>query len=147
MCSVWQLRRNFFVLVVNMTICSFINYLSNFQMTEVKGNMITNLICLQCAAIAGGLLGGVVYALLGPKLGMIISYAFTLVGAFLLYWYVNDDSLIFLFIIILNFGINVAFQMVYIIGVKIIPTIFAARAFGVTNVAARTFTILSPLMA
>ena len=37
--------------------------------------------------------------------------------------------------------------MVYVIGVKIIPTIFAARAFGVTNVSARTFTILSPLMA
>ena len=37
--------------------------------------------------------------------------------------------------------------MVYSIGVKIIPTIFATRAFGITNVCARIFTILSPLMA
>jgi len=36
--------------------------------------------------------------------------------------------------------------MVYIIGVKIIPAIFATRAFGFTNVCARTFTILSPMM-
>ena len=84
---------------------------------------------------------------MGPKLGMILSYITTALGAFLLWKYFDDTNLLFVFIILLNFGINVAFQIVYIIGVKIIPSIFAARAFGVTNVCARTFTILSPLMA
>jgi len=92
-----------------MTICSFINYLANFEMKNVKGDMITNLVVLQCSAIAGGLLASLIYALMGPKLGMIASYITTAVGALLLWQYIDNTDLIFVFIILLNFGINVAF--------------------------------------
>jgi hypothetical protein len=52
-----------------------------------------------------------------------------------------------IFIIIINFGVNGAFLIVYLIGVELIPTLFAARTFGICNISARTFTVLSPLMA
>ena len=60
----------------------------------------------------------------------------------------NQDSLSFLvYIIFAKFGISCTFCVLYVINVKIFPTLFAATAFGFCNFMARFVTVLAPLVA
>ena len=49
-------------------------------------------------------------------------------------------------IIFAKFGITCVFGIVYVINVKIFPTLFAATALGFCNFIARLMTVLSPLV-
>ena len=98
-------------------------------------------------SIVGGMSSGLFYVYLGPKYSSILMYMIAIIGNILLILYYNNTDLIPVFIIIINFGLGAAFNIVYLIGVQLIPTLFAARTFGICNIAARTFTVMSPLMA
>lgn len=146
-CQIWQLRRNFVILMILLSTNSFVYFLINFQMKYVKGSLIENTLASQGAEFTADVFSGVIYNFLGARKSFVTSYLFSIVGSLLLLFFIDDTNLIFIFIIIAKFGISAAFTISFIASIQLIPTIFAASVFGYCNIAARTVTIMSSMVA
>lgn len=146
-CTIWQLRRNFIILMLLLGSNSFCYFLLNFQMKYVTGNLITNTLASQSGELIADCISGLIYTLVGPKMGFSISYIFSILGSVLLLKFWTNTSTILYFIIMAKFGISSAFNMSFIASVQLIPTIFAASVFGYCNVVARTVTMMSSIVA
>lgn len=68
-------------------------------------------------------------------------------GSLLLLFYPNDIAYIPLYVTIAKFGVAASFNIVYLVAVGLIPTMFASTVFGFCNVAARFVTIAAPIIA
>ena len=88
-----------------------------------------------------------IYLYMGPKYAFLSCYLLSAVGSGLLTAFWTNESLIPVFISMAKFGMATCFNMVFIASVQLVPTLFAASAFGFCNVAARTVTMMSSLVA
>ena len=146
-CSIWQIRRNFLVLMYLLSMNSFCFFLINFQMKFVKGSLIKNTLGSQIAEFSADALSGVVYAGVGPRRGFVCSYIVGICGSVLmLTFWENKDYILFL-IIAAKLGMSSAFNMSFIASIQLIPPIFAASVFGYCNVLARIVTMGSSVIA
>ena len=93
------------------------------------------------------MVGGYIYHRLGPKIAFPTMYAVSALGTALLLVFWTNSSLVPIFIVLSRFGIVAAFNMCYIFGVQLIPTIFAASTFGICNAVARITTTSAPVIA
>ena len=59
----------------------------------------------------------------------------------------DNEILLFIFIMGGNFGVNCAFNLVFIGTYYLFPTSIVATAFGICNIFARVATIFSPYVA
>lgn len=65
----------------------------------------------------------------------------------LLLFYPNDLVYIPLYVTVAKFGVAASFNIVYLVAVGLIPTMFASTVFGFCNVAARILTMSAPIIA
>ena len=135
------------ILMVLLCSNSFVYFLINFQMKNVKGSLIANTLASQGAEFFADVFSGVIYNSLGARKSFLTSYFVSIIGSLLLLKFIDNTNLIFLFIIMAKFGISSAFTISFIASVQLIPTIFAASVFGYCNVSARIVTMMSSLVA
>lgn len=74
-------------------------------------------------------------------------FLLSLFGTLFLMIFWNNLTLIPFFITMAKFGVSATFNMVFIAFMQLIPTLYTATIFGISNVVARTVTIMSPLIA
>jgi hypothetical protein len=77
---IWEIRRNFFVLVLLMPIGSFCFFLITYEMKNMKGDMNDNNFSQALAVLVADVISGILYLMIGPKLGMFLSYLVAIIG-------------------------------------------------------------------
>lgn len=144
--TVPSLKINTFILALMATTASFCFYNFNFLMKNVEGSLIHNTMASATSELVGDLVSGVLYMKLGPRYAFSLSYAISFVGSICLILLMDSEQydLLPFFIPLAKFGVAAAFNMCFIAAVQLIPTIFASTVFGISNVFARTITILAP---
>lgn len=98
--NIWQIRRNFFGLLILMSITSFCFFLITYQMKNIKGSMISNTLSQSFAVFMGNIVSGLMYFFLGPRLGFCLSYITTVIGSMLMLMDIQDYTMELLFIFI-----------------------------------------------
>lgn len=79
--QVWQIRRNFFVLMFILSVCSFYYYQFNLGLGSVPGSLLTNTLSSQIAEVSADIIAGIVYTKIGAKASMFISFTIASVGS------------------------------------------------------------------
>ena len=147
MVKVWQLRRNFMVLLVLLSACSFINYQTFFFFQYIKEDLNLTQLISQLTCTSSQLISLLIYSKIGPKWGLVLSFFISGVGSTLLMIFFDNVDIIPIFLMMGIFGIQSSFNLCFICNIQLIPTIYASTVFGFCNVVARAVTILSPLIA
>jgi hypothetical protein len=100
MLSIWQVQRNFWAMMILISSSSFCFFLITYQMKNMKGSIIYNNMSQGIACVIANILSGIIYYLLGPKLGFNLSYLTAAIGCSCLLL-IGDDSylkLVFIFV-------------------------------------------------
>lgn len=140
---------NLAIMALVWLIVSFCYYLINF-LTNTFDQVYLTAISSGVSELAGAITGGTLFAKLGLKASLSISFGFALTGSslLLLYGLEHEDSWLFPVLILLaKYGITSAFTIIYVSHNKVFPVLFAATAFGFCNFTSRVFTSLSPIFA
>ena len=149
--TTWQIRRNFLIFTLIISILSFCFYSLNLSLKKTKGNLLVNTLSSQTAEITAHLVGGILFYKFGARSSMLMGFLISITGAVgLILINVNmpeSTALISLFVGISKFGISAAFSMIYLCFMYLIPTVFTATVFGYSNTAARVVTVLAPEIA
>lgn len=83
-CSQPIIRQNFLILMILLSVCSFSLFCINFQMRKVQGSITTNTLASQGAELSAKFVSGFLYFKMGAKLGLSISYVFSMAGSIIL---------------------------------------------------------------
>ena len=148
----WLRKDNIFVNLIIMSIAWIVtsyNFYLIVSMNSRFENFNIDGISLQISEIAANASAVFLLEKFGPRRSLKIAFGISCIGGLMitLYGLQNQDSLSFLVqIMFAKFGISCSFCIVYVINVKIFPTLFAATAFGFCNFIARLMTMLSPLV-
>lgn len=116
-------------------------------MKKVKGSITTNTLVSQISEFSADIVSVLYYISAGPKFGFTFGYGLAFIGSFLLLMRPDDIPMIPFYVTVAKFGVAASFNTVYLASVGLIPTIFSSSVFGFCNVAARIFTIVSPVIA
>ncbi len=127
---------------------SFNLYLLSYSIKNTAGDFFLNNFFSSLTDIPVTLLGGFLYHKFGLR---VVLFSFFLIGCFggvliIIFSEVNKD-LVPIMISIARSGIKVTFDICYLGNSFLFPAIFAGTAFGICNVGAKIFTILSPELA
>ena len=130
---------------------SFDMYLITFQMKYLPGNIFVNTLVSSGFDFPISICAGFLYAKLGVKYTLPIFYAISLIGGIALVIVGDAEGLpLFvppLLVMTARLGVKVALDLCYLANSTIFPAIFAGTAFGLCNLGAKIFTIMSPLLA
>ena len=130
------------------TASSFCYYIMTFYLKYIPGSIYVNTTMASTAQCLGHLVSGIILTIFGVKIAFMISFILASVGGILLVIFFNaEGALIATFVLFAEFGICFAFNLVYIATPMMFPTALAATAYGICNIFARFFTIMSPLIA
>lgn len=89
LCTVSQIRRNFIILMIILSVSSFCFFCINFQMKNVQGSIITNTLASQSSELVADLVGGIIYFKIGARLSFTMAYIFSIAGSILLIFAIN----------------------------------------------------------
>jgi Sugar (and other) transporter len=127
---------------------SFDMYLITFQLKYLPGSIFVNSLVSSTVDIPISILGGVLYHRYGVRITLPIAYAMSLIGSIALLILGNKvEALVPIMVMLARGGVKVALDLCYLANSTIFPAIFAGTAFGMCNIGAKGFTILSPLIA
>ena len=93
------------------------------------------------------ILSGILMQFLGPKKSLVFNFSLSLLGMILMlvFWTETDKLIIFIFMG--KFGFSAAINIIYIVFVTLLPSIYNTTAFGYCNVGTRIVSALSPIVA
>lgn len=148
-CTISEIRRNFLCLMLLLSLGSFCFFCMNFQLKHVEGNIIDNTLASQTSELIADCLSSIVLFCVGARLSLSFSFLISLTGLIVLLHVIKSGQhdMIPVFISVAKFGVASAFNICYIVSVKLIPTLYAASVFGFCNVMARSVTIAAPVVA
>ena len=129
--------------------CSFNLYLLVFLMNSFKQIYLTST-CLSLGSITAYATSGCIFIGLGVKKSLIFGLAQTLVSGFviLVIGLKHQEAWYFPCLIMsAKIGLSLSLGLCYHTNSQLFPTLFAARALGICNILARSFTAMSSLMA
>ena len=92
LCTIWQIRRNFSVMMILLTGSSFIFFLINFQLNNVKGSLVANTMSSQGAEILANVCSGALMTFFGPRRSFPALYTLSAFGTFLLLLNYRDPA-------------------------------------------------------
>jgi uncharacterized membrane protein (DUF485 family) len=149
-----KIRRHFINLLLMIFIwmaSSFDMYLITFQMKYLPGSIFVNTLVSSAVDIPISIVSGILYSKFGVRITLPIFYVISLAGSISLV-YVGDGANLGTFIppllvMLARCGVKVTLDLCYLANSSIFPAIFAGTAFGLCNLGAKLFTILSPIMA
>lgn len=145
--KVKPIRNNFLSFLVILTSCSFIFFLINFELKNLGGSIVVNTLSSQIAECIANCFGGVINSKIGPKKSFALMFLLTITGSALFVKFYEREDLTSYFIVPSKFGVSASFNIIFIVAVQLIPTIFSSQVFGLCNVVARTVTAMSSLIA
>ena len=129
-------------------IASFSYYMINYEMQFLDGNLYSTTMVSSVSDTFSGFLSIIIVVKFGAKLSMIISYLLAILGSVLyLIFSSSHPSIVPLTIMIAKMGVACTFNIVYVFTAFLFPTQLNATAYGLSNITARTATILAPLAA
>ena len=79
-----EIKTNFLIMMVLLSIASFCFFAINFQMKNAHGSIITNTLASQTAELTGNIVSGIIYFKIGARLGFSISFGLAAFGTFIL---------------------------------------------------------------
>lgn len=130
------------------TASSFNYYLITFFLKYIPGNIFLNTSLASISEIIAYAASGVLMTKVGTKISFMISFALAAVGGVLLAsFFSSEELLIATCVLFTKFGVSFAFNVSYQATPQMFPVELCATAFGICNVFARFFTIMSPLVA
>lgn len=137
-----QIFMNMIVLTMCWISISFNKYLISFNLKHIEGNIFINAMLSPIADIIGHFLCVPVQKFTNTKLTFMGSFVLAFVfGAALIF--VKVTWLIPVFIVFSKIGLASGYSLCYYMTSEYFPPLFLAFAFGVTQFAARAFTILA----
>ena len=130
---------------------SFDMYLITFQMKYLPGSIFVNTLVSSGFDFPISICAGFLYAKLGVRKTLPIFFAISLVGGIALVFVGDAEGYSKfvppLLVMTARLGVKVALDLCYLANSTIFPGIFAGTAFGLCNLGAKLFTIMSPLLA
>lgn len=130
---------------------SFDMYLITFQMKYLPGSIFVNTLVSSGFDIPISICAGFLYAKIGVKYTLPIFYTISLLGGIALVLVGDAEGYPSfvppLLVMTARLGVKVALDLCYLANSTIFPAIFAGTAFGLCNLGAKLFTIMSPLLA
>lgn len=146
-----KIRRHFVNLLLMVYIwiaSSFDMYLITFQMKYLPGNIFVNSLVSSFVDIPISIAAGFIYHSYGVRLTLPLAYGMSLCGSIALVILGNSiPAMVPVMVMMARGGVKVALDLCYLANSTIFPAIFAGTAFGLCNIGAKAFTILSPLIA
>ena len=116
-----------------------------YYMQYVPGDIYINFTVGCLSEIAAFILSGFLYKILGPRLSLILSFAFAALGGFCIAFVPQAQGyLIAGFIFVAKFGIAFAFNAAYIITPTLFPISFRTTAYGYAFIFGNFITIFAP---
>ena len=146
--------KTYFINLVVLTTCwtcSSVNYyMIGFQLKHLKGSIYLNSILSSLFEVIAVAVGGAMVKLFGTKMGFIIAFSLSTLGALLII--LVDEELVgkvifAIFVFTSRFGVSATFAMVFIVTNDYFPPAMAGLTFGFCNLVARSFTVFSPMIA
>ena len=117
-------------------------------MKYLPGNIFVNTIVSSILDIPILIGMGFMYHKYGMRVALPIGCAMSLAGSIPLVFLGNiEGAAATVFVLLARCGVKVALDLCYIANSTIFPAIFAGTAFGLCNIGAKLFTILSPMIA
>ena len=117
-------------------------------MKYLPGNIFVNTLVSSTLDIPISIGGGFLYHKFGVRITLPVAYALSLTGALLLIFFGGYNEIADAIMVMLaRCGVKLALDLCYLANSTIFPAIFAGTAFGMCNIGAKSFTIMSPLIA
>lgn len=136
------------LMAVFWTTSSFNYYIITFYLKYIPGNIYVNTSLSCTAEVLAYFISGAVLKTFGVKLSFILSFILAAIGGIMLVIFYNaSGALIGVFVLFAKFGIASCFNLCYLATPQMFPIALCTTAFGICNIFARLFTILSPLIA
>ena len=126
---------------------SFDYYLISFYMKYVPGNIFVNTAVSSISELTAYIFSAFAMSLLGFKFSFMMGYALAAAGGFCIAFCDPNGFAIAIFVLIAKAGIAFAFQISYLAMPVLFPTEIRSTCFGIVNIFARFFSILSPIIA
>jgi len=140
--------RNLVVMGYMWAACSFGQYLIMIYVKYLPGNIFINTITSNMSQNFAALMGGFIYSKLGIKASFTILFTVSVIGGVLILLFSQSaEQLMPLFVCLAMFGCSGGFTLVYVSTQDVFPAIFCATAIGICNVASRTLTVMSDIVA
>lgn len=123
-------------------------YLIIYQLKYFKGDLYTNGIVSAISEVVACITSSFIKEALGLKKSFIFAYTLMLVGQGCV-MFISTDNKNFLagFILTAKFGVAMAGNLMYLANAQIFPVTIVATTIGICNVACRTSSMFSPLIA
>ena len=140
------MRFNLLIMVYLWVATSVSYYITNFNVKYLKGILFYNTSMLAISECLSLLMAGYIYLKLGPKISIFLAFMIGLAGCVLMIIFEDFGSIMPLLVLLTRFGIGSVFGMIYVANL-IFPVQYASQTLGLCNLMARTFTIMSPVIA
>lgn len=127
---------------------STLYYFMSYYVIYLPGNTWTNNYASGGAELVGTLFGGLMIKYASIKMGFIVSNVIALVGGLMIMFLgpINED-LMAINVAVAKFGVSSTYTLVYAHTVFLFPTLFAATAYGTSQLACNLSTIAAPYLA
>lgn len=126
---------------------SFNFYLIGLNSKYLPGDVFDNVIAISVTDVVSNLAAGFILGKINLRYSICFVSIITFVGGLLIASAPQTTQMMPFFIILIRTGANGLFAICYVATASMFPTLFSASAFGICNVAARTFTIFAPQVA
>ena len=121
-------------------------YITNFILKYLKGDIFVNSAISALSEVLSLFMAGYFYLKFGLIAALTVSFGLGFVGGMLIMFFESVPSLMPIFVLLTRFGIGSAFGLIYLANF-IFPVTYASQTLGFCNTTARTFTIMSPIIA
>lgn len=121
-------------------------YITNFILKYLKGDIFLNSSVSAVSEVLSLFMAAYFYLKFGLTAALTVSFGLGFVGGLLIMFFESWASLMPFFVLLTRFGIGSAFGLIYLANF-IFPISYASQTLGFCNTTARTFTIMSPLIA
>lgn len=121
-------------------------YITNFILKYLKGDIFLNSSVSALSEVMSLFMAGYFYLKFGLRTALTVSFGLGFLGGLMIMFFESVPSLMPIFVLLTRFGIGSAFGLIYLANF-IFPVTYASQTLGFCNTTARTFTIMSPLIA
>lgn len=83
----------------------------------------------------------------GIKKSLLLNFLISLVGIALMIVFWNNIDFLVYFIFLAKFGVSASFNIIFVSYVQLLPSVYNTSAFSYSNMIARLFTVLAPVVA
>ena len=142
-----MLRINLVLSLLVWFLCSFNNYILNFYVKYMPGNVFLNTIIIGSAELFAKAISGLIFRFAGLKRGMVGLAAYTIVVGVIFLFLRSSEAVIPVLVLLARLATGSLYNGIFYSAVILFPTHLTATANGISNASGRLGAVLSPLAA